>query len=119
MVPPPCPLAEFGIIAPQRAGRVSEPVAAVMADEEAGPLPPLAHRALLALAAELHLGRRRRSLWLSQPRRHRRRHSRRGSGSDARERPVYLVEADAIAAKHLSMASASASWANGFANRES
>ncbi len=52
-------MAEFGIVAPQGAGRVGELVAAVVADEEAGPLPPLARRALLALAAELQaLGER-------------------------------------------------------------
>ena len=40
-------------------------------------------------------------------------------GSRIGQRPVHLDEADANAAEHLSIASASASWANGFASRTS
>ena len=38
-------------------------------------------------------------------------------GSRIRRRPVHLGEAGANTAEHRSMASASASWANGFASR--
>ncbi len=47
----------------------------------------------------------------------RRTQHRRGSVPHTRHQPVHPPGADAIAAEHLSMASASASWANGFASR--
>lgn len=51
-------MTEFGIVAPAGIARVGELVA-VLLDEETAALPPLARRALLALAAELEtLGRR-------------------------------------------------------------
>ena len=52
-------MAEFGIVAPAGLSRVGELVAALLDEGGEARLPPLARRALLALAAELHTLNRR------------------------------------------------------------